>query len=429
MLKVTKIANFDLAKLCKFDDKKYPFLLESVIHNAQNRYSILFAYPQKTITCKDDSFLQELEQNISQKKHIENTFDLPFLGGYFVYLSYEFAGYLEPSTLIHTTKQNHLLASATYIPTAIITDHSNNTTYIVDEYGDNINSVQEDIAKITKFNHINLQFEIVSEDENIYKKSVETTKKYIVAGDIFQANLSRKWQVNLQKNIKDIEIYNLLKKSNPAPFAAFAKFENFSIISSSPERLFSLKNGVVQTRPIAGTRPRNSDTLKDEELKKSLQNNLKEQAEHLMLLDLERNDLGRICEYGSVVADEIMVIESYEFVHHIVSNITGKLAKHKTFSDIIGALFPGGTITGCPKIRSIQIIDELEKSPREAYTGSLGYISNCGAMDFNILIRTMVKKGKDISFRAGGGIVFDSIAENEVEETNHKADGMLKVFV
>jgi anthranilate synthase component 1 len=147
-----------------------------------------------------------------------------------------------------------------------------------------------------------------------------------------------------------------------------------------------------------------------------------------MLLDLERNDLGRVCEYGSVKVDEVMSIESYAFVHHIVSNISGKLKKNTTFADIITALFPGGTITGCPKIRSMQIIAELENKPRDAYTGSLGYISNCGKMDFNILIRTIIKQNDDISISAGAGIVYDSDPEKETLETEHKAIGMLKVF-
>jgi anthranilate synthase component 1 len=249
----------------------------------------------------------------------------------------------------------------------------------------------------------------------------------LIAGDIFQANLSRKWQAKLKNNPDTIDIYHKLRKVNPAPFSAFASFAGFEIISSSPERLFSVENNIIQTRPIAGTRPR-GDKISDDKLKTELSTNLKEQAEHLMLLDLERNDLGRVCEYGSVKVDEVMSIESYAFVHHIVSNISGKLKKNTTFADIITALFPGGTITGCPKIRSMQIIAELENKPRDAYTGSLGYISNCGKMDFNILIRTIIKQNDDISISAGAGIVYDSDPEKETLETEHKAIGMLKVF-
>jgi anthranilate synthase component 1 len=425
-VRVAKIANFDLALLCKFNPKKYPFLLESVVNNDINRYSILFAYPQQNIAINSIKSLKILEKDVNLRKKLKNELNLPFFGGYFCYFSYEFAGILEPSTKINTNNAE-LLACATYIPTAIIKDNYKKTTYIVDEEN-NIEDIKQDIKKLGCFENPIFNFKKEEEDEDIFKKSVDKTKKYIKNGDIFQANLSRNWNINLFDDVDDIEVYNALRNSNPAPFAAFVKFDDFSIISSSPERLFSVDNNVIQTRPIAGTRPRSFDANEDKKLKKELQSNLKEQAEHLMLLDLERNDLGRVCEYGSVEVDEVMTIESYEFVHHIVSNVKGKLKNNTQISDILLATFPGGTITGCPKIRSMQIIDELEKSPRKAYTGSVGYISNCGKMDFNILIRTMLKKNENISFRAGGGIVFDSIAKNELKETKHKAKGMLKVF-
>jgi anthranilate synthase component 1 len=183
----------------------------------------------------------------------------------------------------------------------------------------------------------------------------------------------------------------------------------------------------VETRPIAGTHPRGAGD-EDELLKQRLINHPKEQAEHIMLLDLERNDLGRVCEYGSIEVNEVMALETYPYVHHIVSNIKGTLKPAKNVKHLVKALFPGGTITGCPKIRCMQIISELEGEAREAYTGSLGYISNNGKMDFNILIRTMIKQGKNLSFRAGAGIVFDSNSKRELEETTHKAQGILKVF-
>jgi anthranilate synthase component 1 len=429
-VKITEIDDFDLSLLCKLNTDRYPFLLESVIENNENRYSMLFAYPQKTLQCKDISFLDELQKEIFKTKTTKATKttnkDIPFLGGYFCYFSYEFAGILEPHTNVKATDKN--IANATYVPVAIIKDHHKKITYIVDEKGDKTELIKADILKIIPFEKPTFGFTKTEDDGKIFKKSVEIAKKYIKAGDIFQANLSRNWNVKIDKNIADIDIYNLLRKSNPAPFAAFAKFDDFSIISSSPERLFCVDNGIIQTRPIAGTRPRNIENGKDNELKKELQDNLKEQAEHLMLLDLERNDMGRICEYGSVEVDEVMVIESYEFVHHIVSNIKGALKSNTTIGEMMSAIFPGGTITGCPKIRSMQIIDELENSTREAYTGSLGYISNCGKMDFNILIRTMIKKERDISFRAGAGIVFDSVADNELIETKHKAKGLLNIF-
>lgn len=431
-MNITKINNFDLTALCELNTQKYPFLLESVTHNDNNKYSILFAYPQKTIYCKNykDDFLNELESSINKTSGIKNSHNLPFMGGYFLYFAYEFIAKLESCVKIKT--DNLLLAQAVYIPVAIIKNHITNITYIIDEDMNSIrtNEIIFDVKNIknTETNCENFEHTISVDDGNKFIQSVDIAKQYIKNGDIFQANLSREWQINLSKEVKDICVYRKLKIKNPSPFAAFVKLDNFTIISSSPERLFSVDSEIIQTRPIAGTRPISDDMDKNNLLKQELKNNLKEQAEHLMLLDLERNDLGRVCEYGSVEVNETMTIESYKFVHHIVSNIKGRLRKNWKFSDIITALFPGGTITGCPKIRSIQIIAELENESRGSYTGSVGYISNCGKMDFNILIRTMIKNKNKISFRAGAGIVFDSVAKSELIETSHKAKGMLAVF-
>jgi anthranilate synthase component 1 len=183
----------------------------------------------------------------------------------------------------------------------------------------------------------------------------------------------------------------------------------------------------LQTRPIAGTHPRGEGS-EDEAQKEDLINHPKEIAEHVMLLDLERNDMGRVCEFGSVFVNEVMTLETYPYVHHIVSNIKGKLKERVSIKGIVQALFPGGTITGCPKVRCMQIISELEQMPRGAYTGSIGYLSQDGKMDFNILIRSFVHTDKKLTFRAGSGIVYDSIPERELAETKHKATGLIKIF-
>jgi anthranilate synthase component 1 len=215
-----------------------------------------------------------------------------------------------------------------------------------------------------------------------------------------------------------------------------ACLQNMTIISSSPERLVCSRRGIVETRPIAGTRPRDEDRQSDDALAKELLSHPKEQAEHIMLIDLERNDLGRVCRPGSIEVNELMVLESWQHVHHIVSNVRGELESNKSPVDVLRAVFPGGTITGCPKVRCMEILAEMEQQARGAYTGSLGYINNDGSMDFNILIRTMVRttegegenNNNKITFRAGGGIVSDSIAVNELEETRAKAKGLLKIF-
>jgi len=197
------------------------------------------------------------------------------------------------------------------------------------------------------------------------------------------------------------------------------------VISSSPERLIKVKNGVAETRPIAGTRRREQDSAKDEALKSELISHPKERAEHIMLIDLERNDLGRICIPGSINVDELMVVESFAHVHHIVSNVSGRLKEGILPGDVIKAVFPGGTITGCPKVRCMEIIAELEHEARGASTGSMGFLNHHGDMDINILIRTITLENNTLSFRAGAGLVADSVAQLELEETRHKARGLL----
>jgi anthranilate synthase component 1 len=184
----------------------------------------------------------------------------------------------------------------------------------------------------------------------------------------------------------------------------------------------------VDSRPIAGTRPRNADPARDAALIRELIEHPKERAEHVMLLDMERNDLGRIAAVGSVQVDELMVVESYTHVHHIVSNVTARLKTGVTPAEVIRAVFPGGTITGCPKVRCMQIIAELEQAPREAYTGAMGYLDHDGNMDLNILIRTLVQKDRRLEFRAGAGIVADSVPEKELEETRAKARGLARAL-
>jgi anthranilate/para-aminobenzoate synthase component I len=212
---------------------------------------------------------------------------------------------------------------------------------------------------------------------------------------------------------------------NPSPFAGFIDFGDYSIVSSSPERLVKVKDGTVETRPIAGTRPRGRDRREDEVMREELLLNEKERAEHIMLIDLERNDLGRVSTYGSVEVDELMITEDYSHVIHIVSNIRGKLRHRKTCLDVIEAVFPGGTITGVPKVRCMEIIDELEPVRRGPYTGSLGYLGFSGVMDMNIVIRSFVVKNGYAYVQAGAGIVADSDPEREYHETIKKAEALI----
>jgi len=428
-VKPLPIPRVALDTLCYFNTQRYPFLLESVNHNDNNRYSILFAHPADRIILEgldDFDFLSELESKVDTTS-IKS--DLPFTGGWFVYLSYELIGQIEPTLKNDLYTSEQPIAIAVKIPTAIVIDHQKNKTYLLDQFDDQqrINQVLSDIEQCQIIKSSTIKGKLLSEQESKFIDGVQRSRDYIIAGDVFQVNLSRQWQYTLDNDVAPAQLYQALKHANPAPFAALAQFDDFSIISSSPERLFSVDNNQIETRPIAGTHPRGQGE-EDEQIKRQLINHPKEQAEHIMLLDLERNDLGRVCQYGSIHVNEIMTLETYPFVHHIVSNIRGKLKKNMTIKDLVCALFPGGTITGCPKIRCMQIISELEQMPRQAYTGSLGYISSNGKMDFNILIRTLTQQDKTLTFRAGAGIVFDSIAQRELAETEHKAQGMLKIF-
>jgi len=428
-VKIIEIQEVDLASFCYLNKDRYPFLLESVNHNDNNKYSILFAFPGENIVLhnfSDFNFLSEVEKQFKTKNIKTN---LPFLGGWFVYLSYELIGQIEPILSKELYTSELPIAYAVKIPSAIIIDHQSKTTYLIDQDGDQnrIDCILKDIELIEPIPKENILGNLSQENEDKFISGVKTCQDYIVAGDVFQVNLSREWQYKLTKEIDSVIIYRALKNSNPAPFSALIQYENFSIVSSSPERLFSVKKNVLQTRPIAGTHPRGKGS-EDKIQKEDLITHPKEIAEHIMLLDLERNDMGRVCEYGSVFVNEVMTLETYPYVHHIVSNIKGKLKEGVSIKGIVHALFPGGTITGCPKVRCMQIINELEQMPRGPYTGSLGYLSQDGKMDFNILIRSFVHTDKKLTFRAGAGIVYDSIPERELAETKHKAAGLVKIF-
>ena len=459
----------DLLQLHALNPDRYPFILESVAQSeSQANFDILFACPQLSLELSADgnqTVVTEYRDRISPTTSVEqnskvsgedflhcferlwrlhannweNTCNLPFCGGWFLYLGYELSRQIEPKLREHNNKLfNFPTAIATRIPAAIVKEHEKDMCYLVVEQSHEVlvSVIQKDLETIsdsalsTGSPDSVLQsdsiIESIWEDEPLkYMDNVERIKDYIREGDVFQVNLSRQWQAKLNNGVTAFEIYQRLRKSNPAPFFALANYGNSAIISSSPERLVKVTGNLIDTRPIAGTRPRGSTTDLDQLKQEELIEHPKERAEHIMLIDLERNDLGRVCEPGSVKVNELMVLESYSHVHHIVSNVQGQLRSDVTPSDIIRAVFPGGTITGCPKVRCMEIIIELEQADRGPYTGSLGYVNHSGDMDLNILIRTLVKQDNELSFRAGAGIVADSIAEKELEETRAKAKGLI----
>ena len=260
-----------------------------------------------------------------------------------------------------------------------------------------------------------------------YIERVKHCQEYIRAGDVYQANLSHRFTLEPQHGpLSSWAVYGRLRRINPSPFAALLIFPELSIVSCSPERLIRVDGWHVETRPIAGTRWRGTSEREDERLIEELRSDPKERAEHLMLVDLERNDLGRVCRVGSVAVNEFMGVERYSHVSHLVSNVTGVLRDEIDFASLVRAVFPGGTITGVPKVRCMEIIEELEPVRRGAYSGSAGYVSWSGDADLNILIRTITLTGSRGFFQVGAGIVADSDPEREYEETLYKAAAMLE---
>jgi anthranilate synthase component 1 len=432
---------FDLIALHQSDPQRYPHLLQSTAHG---RFDILFAFPGDSLVLDvegkvmlgdgvrspGDDFLSALDDWWQQESmEAPEQGGLPFTGGWFVYLGYELAGQIEPCLQLPASGTELPVAIATRFRSAVIRDNERQQACIVAEHGQSaaIEKILDDIVSLPgTFVTETATVATVSEDDpQAYLDAIGRIHTYIREGDVFQVNLSRRWEIMLQQAVGAATLFTNLARHNPAPFAGMATWGDVSIISSSPERLVCVHDGRVETRPIAGTRPRGKESVSDRARSQELLAHPKERAEHIMLIDLERNDLGRICVPGSIAVNELMVLESYAHVHHIVSNVRGRLREQVTPGEVIRAVFPGGTITGCPKVRCMQIIAELEQQPRGAYTGSMGYINRDGSMDLNILIRSMVCQGRRLVLRAGAGIVADSDAQAELEETRAKARGLL----
>mgnify|MGYP002336067579 CR=1 FL=1 len=477
--------------------ERYPFLLESVAHGTSAapgilpaRYDMLFAFPGKTLVLAGNdtshvsatsespsslapaapfvpgaaNFLQALDDAWAHEAALSSAeVDpvLPFSGGWFIYLGYGLAAQIEPRLALagaetHGEERDVLsgqeplstsrlpIAFATRIPAAVIVDHHAQCTFLVAEDAVLLDRMAHDLEHLTVEPHAEVAAPISAlqeDDPTRFLDGVRRVKEYIVAGDVFQVNLSRGYRATLAPDVSYMQLYQGLRKNNPAPFAGVALYKGdahgcasavggttpeaaSAILSSSPERLVRVQGDVIEVRPIAGTRPRGMGD-EDVALSQALLAHPKERAEHVMLIDLERNDLGRVCVPGSVQVDELMVLESYAHVHHIVSNVRGIKRPDVTPGQVIRAVFPGGTITGCPKVRCMEIIAELEQTPRGPYTGAMGYLNHNGNMDLNILIRTMLVENGDVQFRVGAGIVADSVPDAELQETRAKARGLL----
>lgn len=259
-----------------------------------------------------------------------------------------------------------------------------------------------------------------------YCKAIERAKSLIAQGDIYQVNLSQRLECSFDGN--PFGLYLRLRQINPAPFAAYLNFDRFKIVSASPERFLRINGRYIETRPIKGTRPRGANNEEDLLLRKELLSSIKDRAEHVMIVDLERNDIGRICEYGSVKPAEFIIVETYSTVHHLVSTVNGNLRSGMDIVDCLKSCFPGGSITGAPKVRSMEVIEQLEPTKRGIYTGSIGYIDFCGNADLSIVIRSIVIKDDRAYFQVGGGIVADSDPEKEYQETLDKARALMEAI-
>ena len=439
----------DLLPLAAAHPQRYPGLLESAAQGPTARYDILFAFPKEALTLSRDGRVRDTTGNDCGAKFLEaldtrwqqehprardaalgQPSALPYRGGWLLFLSYELAAEIEPRVHFPAAADAAIpIALALRCPAAIIVDRLGDRTHLVAEAGHDelLEILAADLESAPLLAMASLAGCAIEEDDAAhFLRGVAAIHHYLLAGDVFQVNLSREWRARDQ-GLPPSAVFAHLRLANPAPFAGLLQWQDWAVVSSSPERLVSLHGDAVSTRPIAGTRPRiggEDDALRLRELI----GHPKERAEHVMLIDLERNDLGRVCAPGSVIVDELMTLESYAHVHHIVSNVRGRLRAGVTPGAVIRAVFPGGTITGCPKVRTMEIIAELEGVGRGAYTGSLGYLNRDGDLDLNILIRSFTLHGRTLRFRAGAGIVADSDATQELEETRAKARGLLRAL-
>jgi para-aminobenzoate synthetase component 1 len=365
---------------------------------------------------------------------------LPFTGGWLGWLGYDLAWEIE--ILPHQNPNVLPFPVACWYEPAnfAVLDHQEQVLWLAATEPDQLERMankleaQQHSPLSTSFNIDNIQpsVPIFQLSPGQYEKAVVQAKKYIHKGDIFQANLSLRFQA--QTHVDSWSIYRALQHINPSPFASYWHTPWGAIISCSPERLVHLQGRKVQTRPIAGTRSRGKTPGRDQQLEEELINNTKERAEHIMLVDLERNDLGKVCAWGSVKVNELLTIERYSHVMHLVSNIIGTLRPNYNAIDLIRGLFPGGTISGCPKVRCMEIIEELEPVKRNLFYGGCGYLDMRGNLDINILIRTLLyarncqQTGATVWGQVGAGIVADSDPQQEWHESLHKAQAQLNAL-
>lgn len=421
--------------------ERYPVLLDSsAVGMPLGRFTLLLAGPEGRLLLdrdrrlqgegEGDRFCDRLDAWWRRERGVAPPAPWPFAGGWFLFLGYELASEVEPSLRLPPSPLP-VVALAWRMRAALLHDHESGGSVVLAEpaaasIADRLRSDLQDIGRAATPALVGPVTVVSEDDPERYLEACRAALAHIAAGDVYQANLARTWRASVPGGTTPAKLYARLRAANPGAFSGIAQLDDVAILSSSPERLVRVRGRRIDTRPIAGTRPRlaSGDAASIAELTASA----KERAEHVMLIDLERNDLGRLCEPGSVQVDEFMAIESYAHVHHIVSNVCGRLREDVTPGAVIRALFPGGTITGCPKVRCMQLIGDLEGKGRGAYTGAMGYLALDGSLDLNILIRTMTVQDGEVELRAGAGIVADSDPLHELDETRAKARGVLRAL-
>ncbi len=440
----TDLDAFDVYSIFK-EEKEVIFLDSGTECDNLSRYSFIGINPFTIIRgrhnkCEingveyDCDVFDKLDEILNTYK-TENTTEIPFIGGCIGYFSYDMGLKLEDIEL--TSKEDLIIPHYYFIfyDNLIIFDKKLDRKYIsscgvLKSHEESVDTIERKIAHQGKVEYKDVKNSSATFRSNFtrpeYIKAVSKVRDYIRSGDIYIANMTQRFTAKTNRDTYDI--YRDLRKINPAPFAALMRLNEFDIISSSPERFIKIVNNQVETRPIKGTRPRGKNDEEDIKFSNELLNSEKDKAELLMIVDLERNDLSKVCKPNSVKVTELFKLEEYSTVFHLVSTVIGELKDGTSAASCLKACFPGGSITGTPKIRAMEIIDELEGINRSIYTGCIGYFSFDGNADFNIVIRTIVKKNDTVYFGVGGGITWDSIEEDEYQETLDKAKALMRVI-
>lgn len=446
----TKLNSFELYSI--FKDEEYSFFLDSGMdHEKLGEFSFIGCNPFLVFKSKNEDIeirkgkqIEKLKGNpfikikeILEEYKMDYKTDIPFVGGAVGYLSYDLCHHIEelPRTAIDDVGVPDMYFGL-YDGVICIDHRGGDDKVFVASLGiiDSEEIVVENIIKQIKSAEaegVKIELSMTTRKKEFksnftreeFVNSVKKVQDYIESGDIYQANLTQRYSCDLEET--PYELYGKLRTINPAPFATFMDFGEGQIVSSSPERFIKLRDGIIETRPIKGTRPRGKNEEEDKKNSEELLNSEKDKAELLMIVDLERNDLGKIAKTGTVKVTELFHLEEYPTVYHLVSTVVAEVSDEHDAVDCITATFPGGSITGAPKIRSMQVIDELEPTQRNIYTGSIGYIGFNGDLDLNIVIRTVVCKDNKAYFQVGGGMTWDSNPEEEYQETLDKAKALM----